>query len=185
MAKSKQKGRKKQAARRPAAARPVPAAVVPPAVVPAAVPRPREEKRSWLEGPAIVGSGGSFPGEGLGLPESGPGSVATVGIRFISIFADFVICQLIGALLHRFWHSQLASPATYAVYTWLLTATAGQTIAMRLFKIRLIGGGGRPPGLWWGLVRVIGTAFLFPPFFLDADRRGLHDRVAGTVVVRA
>ena len=144
---------------------------------------PRSERRSWLEGPEIAGTPGSYPGEGLGLPQTGPGSVAGLGRRFASILLDFVLCRLIAVALRPVWHGGYTDFVIYGVYAFLLTGFVGQTIAMRLFDLRLIGGGGRPPGPLWAFVRLLLTALIVPPFFVDNDRRGLHDRTAGTVVV--
>ena len=73
----------------------------------------------------------------------------------------------------------------YFVAFWTLT---GQTPGMRLLRIRL----GREVGVGRAIVRYVGLVISIIPFFLgfasvpfDRRRRGFHDFVAGTDVVRA
>jgi uncharacterized RDD family membrane protein YckC len=76
---------------------------------------------------------------------------------------------------------------TYFVLFW---STAGQTPGMRLMGLRVLTSGGTYPGVIRSLVRVIGLGLAIVPLFLgflpvlvDRRRRGLHDLVAGTVVL--
>jgi hypothetical protein len=60
----------------------------------------REDVATWLEGPrgALPGAYGS-PGERLGLPPTGPGSVASWGRRFAAIFLDWGAALLVAGLV--------------------------------------------------------------------------------------
>jgi uncharacterized RDD family membrane protein YckC len=67
---------------------------------------------------------------------------------------------------------------------------AGQTLGMRLVRIRVIGSRGRPPGAVRGLIRVLafvpsvlpgGLGWLWALF--DREHRALHDHLAGTYVI--
>jgi uncharacterized RDD family membrane protein YckC len=67
---------------------------------------------------------------------------------------------------------------------------AGQTLGMRLVRIRVIAGRGRPPGAVRGLVRVLAFALSVLPGGLgwlwalfDREHRALHDHLAGTYVI--
>jgi len=44
---------------------------------------------------------------------------------------------------------------------------------------------GKPVGFWWSLVRTILLLTVIPPLVTDRDLRGLHDRAANTIVIRA
>jgi uncharacterized RDD family membrane protein YckC len=79
-----------------------------------------------------------------------------------------------------------------ATYLVLLNAGAGQTIGKRLFGIRVIDGYGQPLGLGRSLLRCLalvpsmalaGLGILWIGF--DRQRRGLHDWIVDTHVVRA
>ena len=54
----------------------------------------REDIGSWLEGPPRE-SRGAYPGERLGLPENGPGSIAPMWRRVVALFIDGIMSQLI------------------------------------------------------------------------------------------
>jgi uncharacterized RDD family membrane protein YckC len=139
---------------------------------------------------AAVASG--YPGQRLGLPAEGPGSVVRQGRRLGGLVLDLVAGGLIGGLIRvadphvsefvRGW----ATTGAFVVEVLVLTTLTGQSIGMRLTGIRLIWrDGGRPP-LRWAALRLF--LFCFPPLMLallmDVDQRGLHDRAAGTVLIR-
>jgi uncharacterized RDD family membrane protein YckC len=79
--------------------------------------------------------------------------------------------------------------ATYFVGFWTLT---GETPGMRLMALRVINAAGDPPRFGKAVVRLVGMILAAIPFFagflpilFDDRRRGLHDMLAGTVVVYA
>ena len=58
---------------------------------------------SWLSGPSSEsGSGGQapneYPGQRLGLPQSGPRSLARMGRRIAALFVDWLIAYGLAAL---------------------------------------------------------------------------------------
>jgi uncharacterized RDD family membrane protein YckC len=71
--------------------------------------------------------------------------------------------------------------ASYFLWCWL---RGGQTLAMRAWRIRLVG---VTPGK--ALLRFLLAAALFPASiawaFFDRDRQFLHDRIVGTRLVKA
>lgn len=118
------------------------------------------------------------------MPESGPGSIAGSGPRVLAYFVDAIIAGLIALPVDehdRAW----ASITIFAVMTIVLLAVTGQTIGMRLVKLRVIPVGRlRFP---WAVATVIRTVLLcafVPAVIFDRDSRGLHDRLSGTAVVR-
>jgi uncharacterized RDD family membrane protein YckC len=79
--------------------------------------------------------------------------------------------------------------ANYFVLFWTL---AGETPGMRLMALRVSNRAGDPPRLGQALLRLVGMILAAIPFFagyllilIDEHRRGLHDMLAGTVVVYA
>jgi uncharacterized RDD family membrane protein YckC len=84
----------------------------------------------------------------------------------------------------------LLATAGYFVAGWSLT---GQTLGMRAMELAVCRhDSASPPTLARSIVRVIWLGLCIIPFFagflpalFDNRRRGLHDMVAGTVVVRA
>ena len=76
---------------------------------------------------------------------------------------------------------------SYFVGSWVLT---GQTVGMRVMAIRVTNRDGGHVSVWRGLRRLAGLVIAAIPFFagyllilVDNRRRGLQDRIAGTVVV--
>ena len=135
-----------------------------------------------------------YRGERLGLPEDGPGSLTTAGVRFGALIVDCIASGLVAALFvqhrgandfaHRLPGSWSLVPLSIDYVVGL--CLGGQTLGMHLFGIRVVRverGGRILP-----LHAAVRTALLFvliPAVIVDKDGRGLHDRVTGTAVVRA
>jgi uncharacterized RDD family membrane protein YckC len=76
---------------------------------------------------------------------------------------------------------------SYFVGSWALT---GQTVGMRVMAIRVVTRDGGHVSIWRGLRRLVGLVIAAIPLFagyllilVDDRRRGLQDRIAGTLVV--
>ena len=134
---------------------------------------------SWPTNPAAGKA--TYPGEGLGLPGHGPGSVASMPRRVAALFIDWLLSMLIAYWLT---HSQFWTIAVFAVEVYVLTATTGFTVGKRLVGIRTIRINGSLVGFWWALVRTAILLTVIPPLLTDRDLRGLHDRASDTVVIR-
>ncbi len=130
------------------------------------------------------------PGERLGLPSAGPGSVATWGRRVAALFVDWFLASLVVLVVARGtspWTpgslSQLWPLVTWLVIVSLSTGLTGASPAQHLLNLRVIRLDRAPVGLWNGLVRTTLIALVVPPLVADTDRRGWHDLAVGTVVV--
>ena len=164
---------------------------------------------SWLERDA--GSGAS-PGVRLGLPATGPGSLAGAGRRVAALAVDWVACLLISGMLFPAGRvaafslvrgEPMATLGVFALENVLLVGTVGHTLGHRLLNLRVraltsVAPGGassspqppesawlrRAPGLLRAAVRTVLLLLMIPAVVRDGDGRGLHDRVAGTAIVR-
>jgi uncharacterized RDD family membrane protein YckC len=143
----------------------------------------------WLSGPPI--GPGDPPGVRLGLPETGPGSVATTGARVGAFVVDAIVANLAAGIPYLFGVRYSLADRNYAVIgaflvlEFVLDCIYGQTIGKRLFNIRVIRIDGQGLGApKWLLLRTVLLGFLVPAVVWDRDRRGLHDKAAGVVVVR-
>jgi hypothetical protein len=123
----------------------------------------------------------AYPGQDLGLPERGPGSVASMARRVLALFIDWLLSMVIAYWLTR---SQFWTIAVFAVEVFILTALGGSTVGKRLVGIRTVRVGGGPVGFGWALLRTVILLTVVPPLLTDRDLRGLHDRAANTVVIR-
>ncbi|MCX5196896.1 RDD family protein [Streptomyces sp. NBC_00249] len=151
----------------------------------------RQAIGSWLSGPRAaaedMGVDFGHPGQRLGLPQSGPGSVARFGRRLGAVAIDWVGCQLIAYGLITGGDLAAAGNWTlglFAALTLLTVGTVGFTPGKRILGLRVIGQDGGRLGPVRVLVRTLLLVLVVPALIWDRDGRGLHDRLAGAVQVR-
>ena len=140
-----------------------------------------------LPGGAAVLPDEGYPGERLGFPEHGPGSVATLARRAAQFVLDAVLAGLVAALftypdLPRNW-----SLLSWAVLVIVPLASIGMTPAMAMLGLRVLRldrPGALGVGPLWALVRTASVFFIIPALLVDRDVRGVHDRASRTIVVR-
>lgn len=145
----------------------------------------RRDIASWLEGPG-VGSGtpSAFPGERLGRPESGTGSIGRPGRRLLGIAVDWIIALLIARTFLTGLPPSLAPLLVLFVEHALLVGTAGGTIGHRITGLQVETVAGDRPGLGKAALRALLLCLAVPALIWDTDQRGLHDKAAGTLVSR-
>jgi uncharacterized RDD family membrane protein YckC len=124
-------------------------------------------------------------GASLGLPADGPGSLAGFGSRMGAFLVDAVGSALVAGLVTAPALPGNWSLAAFAAVTVLTLVTVGQTPGMRLFGLRLAHPRqGQRLAPWRAVVRTALLCLLVPALVVDADGRGLHDRLTDTAVVR-
>jgi uncharacterized RDD family membrane protein YckC len=136
-----------------------------------------------------------YPGERLGLPKDGSGSIARFGRRIGAVCIDYLIAYGIARILvaltfgaQAFMYSWIGSVAVAVMFVLL------GTIAVRLYQftpgqlafgLRVVSVDQRHHvGVGRALVRVILVQFVIPTLFTDKDLRGLQDLATKTAVVR-
>ncbi|MFI1796061.1 RDD family protein [Streptomyces sp. NPDC020379] len=151
----------------------------------------RQAMGSWLSGPRAaaeeMGVDFGYRGERLGLPESGPGSIARPGRRIAAIFIDWALCMLVAyAFLSGGKAQQTGNWALliFFVLSVLTVGTVGCTPGKRLLGLRVISENGGRLALPRVLLRSVLLAIGIPAIIWDRDTRGLHDRLARAVQVR-
>ncbi|MDX6261271.1 MAG: hypothetical protein QOH84_2959 [Kribbellaceae bacterium] len=137
-----------------------------------------------------------YPGNRLGLPESGRGSVAGWGRRLAALFVDWLVAGLIASAVvgKPIWAGgndfNTAQLVIFFAMSAILVGLAGSTIGHRLLGLRVIrtkpGGQGYAAqvGLLGGALRTFLLCLVLPAVVFDKDHRGLHDLAGGTIVVR-
>lgn len=141
----------------------------------------RRDISSWLEGPPSRGDG-HWPGQRLGRPRDGVGSVARPGRRLGALAIDWALCSLISAAF--FNYDGLATLGLFALEQMLLVGTLGYSVGHRIFGMQVQHVAGRAAGLGPAIVRALLICLVIPAVVFDEDQRGLHDRAVGTVLVR-
>ncbi|MDN3494368.1 RDD family protein [Planococcus sp. APC 4015] len=123
-----------------------------------------------------------YPGERLGLPKDGSGSIAKLGRRIIGVAIDWACAVLISVAF--FDYDPIATSVVFVVVQAVFIPTIGGSPGQRVLGMRVQRVTGGWPGLWRPLVRSVLLALVIPAVIWDADHRGLHDKVAGTVLLR-
>lgn len=144
---------------------------------------------SWLSGPSTPEPGG-YPGERLGLPQAGPGSIARFGRRIAALCVDWLVCYGLAALAMTAGLVSMAMLSTAVLVIWLVLSvisvrlfgfTPGQlALGLKVVSVdnRAYVGAGR------ALARGLLITLVIPALFTDSDLRGLHDLATKTAVVR-
>ncbi len=124
-------------------------------------------------------------GASLGLPAEGPGSLASFGSRVGAFLVDAVGAALVAGLFTAPDLPGNWSLLAFAALTVVTLVAFGQTPGMRLLGLRLAHPRpGRRLAVWRGVVRTALLVLLVPALIVDANGRGLHDRLTDTAVVR-
>lgn len=148
----------------------------------------KEAAGSWLEGPPRAARAG-YPGDRVGLPESGRGSIAGQGAKLGAFVIDIVIAGIIAFVAttphsqHDQYVTNLVSDGIFVVVTAALLTLSGRTLGMRALGLQVVRLDGRTVG-WRSLPRQLLCALLIPALITDRDHRGLHDKAVSTAVVR-
>jgi len=123
-----------------------------------------------------------WPGKRLGLPESGPRSIARPGRRLGALVLDYGIAY---ALTYAFFGGEgWIIQAIFAGLQIVFLATAGGSIGHLLFGLRVVPLNPAWIGIVKPIVRTLLLCLVIPAVIWDTDQRGFHDKLAATVLVR-
>lgn len=152
---------------------------------------------TWLQGPGVtlgeLRDPSTWPGSRLGLPREGSGSVATFSVRAFAFAVDIIASALAAGVVTRSLENPSDLTQTLIPYgvllveLVLLVALTGQTLGMRLMgtKVVRLSDVTRPPGFVTALGRTMPLLLTVGlAGFFTRDGRGVHDLLAGCVVVR-
>jgi uncharacterized RDD family membrane protein YckC len=140
--------------------------------------------------PAEASAGPSYPGERLGLPESGPGSVAGWGRRALALFIDWFASRLVAGVFvgSVVWTGngleQLWVPAVFILEASLLTPLMGGSFGQLVTRVAVVRLDRKRLNLLQSTLRTVLICLVIPPLVFNRDQRGLHDLAVGTVTLR-
>jgi uncharacterized RDD family membrane protein YckC len=142
----------------------------------------RRDLGSWLEGPE---TGQQYPGQRLGRPAAGPGSVGRFGRRILALALDWYLCWALAQWLVPGWNDNgLGTLVLLLALNTVSVGATGHTPGHFLLGLQVQTLDGRSAGFARAAVRSVLLCLLIPPVVFDPDQRGLHDRAGGTVLVR-
>jgi len=123
-----------------------------------------------------------WPGKRIGLPAEGPRSIARIGRRLLALLIDWGSAVLIS--VGFFNYDSFATLGVFATAQIVLLVTANGSFGHLILGLRVVPVAGGYLGIWRPVVRTLLLCLVIPAVIWDADQRGMHDRVAGTLLVR-
>jgi hypothetical protein len=135
-----------------------------------------------------------YPGRRLGLPASGPGSVAGWGRRLLALFIDWTMSRLVVA---AFLGQEVIVPTAdrqtgdalflpifvLGLEIWVLTTLLGGSAAQLMLRVVVRRTKGEPLSAWRALIRTLLLLLVIPPVVYNRDRQGLHDLAVDSIAV--
>ena len=132
----------------------------------------------------------AYPGQSIGLPESGRGSLATWRARIAALLVDWAASMVaavfafgVGVLRDGGWRAWMVL-AVFFVQKAILTALVGGSFGQILARVSIVRLDGEPLGWWRAIARTAMVCVVLPAVVIGAERRGLDDLVLGTAAVR-
>jgi len=142
-----------------------------------------------------------WPGRRLGLPEAGPRSVGRFGRRLVAILIDWTVAYVIslaffptpvdpelyealGGAAGLFGTDSFITLGIFAVLQILFLLVVNGSLGHVIVRLRVVPVRGGYLGPWRPVVRTLLLCLAIPALIWDRDQRGLHDKAAGTVLVR-
>jgi uncharacterized RDD family membrane protein YckC len=131
----------------------------------------------------------AYPGQSLGLPPEGRGSLASWRSRVGALIIDWAACMIIalgffgsGVLTGGGWRAWMIL-TTFFVESTLLSWLAGGSFGQLISRIAVVRLDVKPLGLPRAVLRAFLVSLALPPLIISTERRGLQDLAAGTVVI--
>jgi uncharacterized RDD family membrane protein YckC len=130
-----------------------------------------------------------YPGQRLGLPAEGHGSLASWRARVAALMLDWAACMGVAVLIFgtevltgsdwRSWMILTTFFVQSTLLSWLVGGSLGQVVC-RIAVARL---DRQPLGVARAVLRAALVSLALPALVIGPDRRGLQDLAAGTVVI--
>ncbi|WP_243730465.1 RDD family protein [Nesterenkonia salmonea] len=137
------------------------------------------------QGPDSNDASAGHPGDQLGLPPTGPGSLAPWSRRILALFIDWGIASVIS--LAWFDYNVWVTLGIFLLIHVVLVGLLGVSLGKRLARIQVVrlhqNAPASVPGPLWALVRALLLLLVVPAVVVSPDGRALHDKIAGTVQV--
>jgi uncharacterized RDD family membrane protein YckC len=130
-----------------------------------------------------------YPGQRLGLPEAGRGSLASWWARVAALIVDWAASMAVAVGLFGTavvtgsgWQAWMIL-AVFFVETTLLVTLTSASFGQLLCRIAVVRLDTKPVGFARAVLRQGLICLALPPLIIGPDRRGLQDLAANTVVV--
>lgn len=124
----------------------------------------------------------NWPGRRLGLPRSGPRSIARFGRRLAALAIDWLPVYLISYAF--FGGNPWVTLGLFALLQVLFISLVNGSIGHLILGMRVVPVAGGLIGFVRPVSRTVLLCIVVPAVIWDSDQRGMHDRLSGTVLVR-
>ena len=131
----------------------------------------------------------AYPGQRLGLPAKGHGSLASWGARILALIIDWAVCTGVavamfgtGVVTGGGWRAFMTL-ATFFVESTLLSWLAGGSFGQLICRIVVVRLDRQPLGSARAVLRAALVSLALPALVIGPNRRTLADLAAGTVVI--
>jgi len=116
------------------------------------------------------------------LPEAGSRSVARFGRRLGGIAIDWGMAVALSAAF--FAYNSIVTLLLFVALQVLFTIVINASIGHAVLGMRVVPLAGGLLGVWRPVVRALLIALVIPAIVWDENQRGVHDRAAGTILLR-
>ena len=132
--------------------------------------------------PPLAAARDEWPGKSLGLPRSGPRSVARFGRRLVALLVDWLPAYLVS---YAFFDGNVwVTLGIFAVLQILFISLLSGSVGHLILGMRVVPVSGGWVGIARPALRTVLLCIVIPAVIWDKDQRGMHDRLSGTVLVR-
>lgn len=131
----------------------------------------------------------SYPGQSIGLPETGRGSLAPWRNRFAALIVDWAASMMLATALFgrevltgHGWQAWMVL-AVFFVESSVLTTLASGSFGQLLARVAVVRLDRQPLGWWLPTARCAMKCIVIPFVVIGAERRSMADMLLGTVVI--
>ena len=121
------------------------------------------------------------------MPAEGPRSIARFGRRLGALAIDWAIAWVLSVTFFPIspfqsnpWITLGIFAGEQLLFLWIINGSIGHLI-LRMRVVPVVPG---RLGFWRPIVRTLLLCLAVPALIWDRDQRGLHDRAAGTMLVK-
>lgn len=123
-----------------------------------------------------------WPGKRFGLPAAGPRSIGRLGRRLVALAIDWGFAVVVSIAF--FNYDAFATLGVFVAAQIVVLITTNGSFGHLITGMRVVPLAGGYLGIWRPIVRTLLMALVIPAVIWDVDQRGMHDRIAGTLLVR-
>ncbi len=151
----------------------------------------RKDVSSWLSGPKETleqqGIDFGYPGQRLGFPEAGVGSLSRPARRLVALTIDWFAALVIAGAVSSGMSASAQSWLVLEIFfieILVLTAFIGASFGQQIMGIGVRSLDGGRLNVLGVILRTLLLIIVIPAVIYDRDGRGLHDKAVGGVVQR-